>query len=152
MPKGLYGKAKRRVMKNYGDHSYYHIRGERSRGRSGQSDSGELQNHYTSLCRFDSDFQSDWVSEQKQRYKDYTGVDPSDTSECVFSLEEMIEKYAKELAFWTIEKRLVENEPDKYLIVSNAFLNIFSRAGQIFDSDQMRQVLARHNELVSQKL
>lgn len=100
---------------------------------------------------------SSWLSEQQSRYKDYVGVDPFDTSTKTFTEEEMIERYARNLVFWDIERlRLGEIKLDQYdlpslqklSIVDNGRSNTLQRSRSIFNSQQIERIMFRKKSLV----
>ena len=99
-----------------------------------------------------------WVTKQQKRYKDYVGIDPFDTTCQLFTEEQQVERYAKNVAFWVTERQLLGEldtdsvEPVKYqklCVVDSGYTKILDRVKDSFDEDVQKRIFKRVSELLS---
>lgn len=94
--------------------------------------------------------------EFKRKYKEYVGVEPTDTSNSFFTEKQQIERYAKNIAFW--KKELVDATFDsdgktlaRSFMISQAHSNIMNKIKKKFSPEIQKKIIERVEQLLDDK-
>lgn len=95
----------------------------------------------------------EWEQQLFQRYQNFTGVDPFDFTERIFTEGETIERYARDLAFWFSERGKLGEVSDsnlkRYNFLADLYGKVIDRIGNRFSKAQQLQITKRASELVA---
>ena len=103
----------------------------------------------------------DWYNEideeLKIKYQTFVGVNPTDVSINRYTMDEQIERYAKNYAFWLLERPEIINlinidtkTATKSFIVSNALKNMLKMIQEKFDEEIQRKITYRANDIFNE--
>ena len=90
----------------------------------------------------------------RKKHDEYMGVDSNDNTMGVFTREEQIERYAKELSFWKTEMKKVSNDKTKKNINKKLFIEtmetgILSKMMMTFDDEMETLIEKRCKEIMN---
>ena len=90
----------------------------------------------------------------RRKHDEYMQTNSYDYSLNIFSRDEQIERYAKELSFWRIEMKLTNNEKNKNNVNKKHFIEkmehgILSVMMMTFDNEMERLIEKRCEEIIN---
>jgi len=100
-------------------------------------------------------------NEMKEKYKKFTGIDVDDITIKIFSRDEQIERYSKNLAFWILEtpniesiENLSENQEEfmRSYYVSNAKSLLTRKINENFDDEMIAEIYEKAYKIANVKV
>jgi len=101
-------------------------------------------------------YYTDLNIELRQKYKQFVGVDSKDQSYLNFTIEQQVERYAKNYAFWLLEEPKIDDLQTttgkifvKSYIVNNALSELRTRIDKMFDKDTQNKIYTLATKIVN---
>jgi hypothetical protein len=90
----------------------------------------------------------------RRKHYEYMGVDSNDNTMGIYTREQQIERYAKELSFWKTEMKSISNEKTKKNINKKHFIEtmetgILSKMMMTFDDEMETLIEKRCKEMMN---